>query len=107
MKLNRLRNLALGLIFFGFIVMIFGFMLIRLIFPGNQPHPNMTGTLFLIGLICCLISVVMYFRLGVISIRIPQVECPSCHRMTKMLGTEDGCMFCGTPVSILDGHSAK
>lgn len=94
MKLNRLRNIALGLVFFGLVIMCGGIYF--------RTHQLIIGILFVIGALCCLISVVLYFYLGMISMRLPQVECPSCKRITKMMGTTDNCMYCKAPVSILD-----
>ncbi|TCP53810.1 zinc ribbon protein [Tumebacillus sp. BK434] len=83
MKLNRLRNWALGLIFLAFIVMYIGVFV-----PVLMPY------LLIIGIIMILISVFIYFRVGAMSMQIPTLECPHCHKKTKVLGVEDGCMYC-------------
>lgn len=89
MKLVRLRNLALGLIFGAFILMYLG-MFVRALLPF----------FFILGLLMMIVSIGIYFRMGAISMRIPQVQCPNCGKNTKILGREDGCMFCRTPIQI-------
>jgi len=89
MKLNRLRNLAMILMFVAFIVMYLSS------YSAFSPAKVILMPLGLsIGSIILLVSVAIYFRLGVISMRLPQVECPYCDRLTKMMGAHDGCMFC-------------
>lgn len=95
MKLNRLRNLAMILMFGSFIVMYLSS------FSALSPSIRFLLPVGLsIGTIILLISVAIYFRLGVLSMRIPQVECPHCGRLTKMLVAEDGCMFCKKPLRL-------
>ena len=89
MKLNRLRNLALGLMFVSFIVM-YGSLYGRL---SPATHFLLPAGLT-VGSLILLLSVAIYFRLGAISMRLPQVECPHCGRPTKMMGRDDGCQFC-------------
>ncbi|WP_018132678.1 DUF2614 family zinc ribbon-containing protein [Effusibacillus pohliae] len=89
MKLVRLRNLALGLIFGAFLLMYLG-VFVRSLLPA----------FFLVGLLMIAVSIGIYFRMGAISMRIPQVECPNCGKTTKVLGREDACMFCRTPIRI-------
>ncbi|HEU4965195.1 MAG TPA: DUF2614 family zinc ribbon-containing protein [Bacilli bacterium] len=87
MKLNKLRNWALGLIFLAFAVMYAGVFVDWL-----MPYTFTLGTLMIVA------SVAIYFRVGAMSMRIPTVECPNCHRKTKVMDTEDGCMYCRTPL---------
>lgn len=82
-KLNRLRNWALGLIFLAFIVMYLG------VFATS-----LMPFLFTIGTLMILVSVFIYFRVGAMSMRIPTLECPHCQKKTKVMGIEDGCMYC-------------
>jgi hypothetical protein len=88
-KLHRLRNLALGLIFFAFFMMYLG-MFVKSLLP----------VFLLFGTFCLLVSVTIYFRMGALSMKIPQVICPSCLRTTKVLGREDGCMYCRAPIRL-------
>ncbi|BCJ86982.1 DUF2614 family zinc ribbon-containing protein [Effusibacillus dendaii] len=89
MKLIRLRNWALGLIFAAFILMYIG-VFIHAILP----------VMFVIGLIMIAVSSGIYFRLGTISMQIPQVECPHCGKTTKVLGRQDGCAYCRNPIAL-------
>jgi hypothetical protein len=89
MKLHRLRNIALGLIFFSFFIMYMG-VFVRSLLP----------IFFILGTICLLVSVSIYFHMGVISMKIPQITCPGCNRTTKVIGREDGCMYCRTPIRL-------
>jgi hypothetical protein len=88
-KLNRLRNWALGLIFLAFLVMYIG-VFVTFLMPF----------LFTIGTIMILISVFIYFRVGAMSMKIPTLECPHCHKKTKVMGVEDGCMYCQGPIRV-------
>lgn len=95
MKLNRLRNLAMALMFISFIVMYLSS------FSAFSPAKAILMPIGLIfGTLILLTSVAMYFRLGVISMRLPQVTCPHCGRLTKMMAETDGCMFCKKSISL-------
>nr|WP_276716721.1 YgzB family protein [Kyrpidia tusciae] len=89
-KLNRLRNIALLLMLVSFAVMYLGVF---------WPHTVLPFTLAA-GFLILMWAIGIYFRVGAVSMRLPQVECPNCHRITKMIGREDGCMYCGTPVHL-------
>jgi len=88
MNMNRWRNIALGLMFLSFIIMYIG-----LLFKNRHVLPYF----FMLGSVCLFVSIAIYFRLGALSFNLRQIECPNCGRMTKVLGTSDGCMFCKTP----------
>ena len=60
--------------------------------------------LLIIGFILTMGSTVMFMISGMVSTSAPQVQCPSCQKVTKMLGKEDACMFCGQPLRLEDGH---
>jgi hypothetical protein len=53
-----------------------------------------------IGTIMILVSVFIYLRVGAMSMKIPTLECPHCHKFTKVLGVEDGCMHCRGPILV-------
>ncbi|MBG9786708.1 MULTISPECIES: DUF2614 family zinc ribbon-containing protein [Brevibacillus] len=60
---------------------------------------HMTFTIILIiGFLMMMVSTVLYMVSGMVSTTSPQVQCPSCGKVTKMLGKEDACMFCGQPL---------
>lgn len=89
MRLNRLRTTALALIFLAFFIMYLG-VFSALILPY----------MLVLGTIMILVSVFIYFRVGAMSMKIPALECPHCHRITKVMGMEDGCMYCNAPIRI-------
>ncbi|MEK4512704.1 hypothetical protein EJP82_18200 [Paenibacillus anaericanus] len=59
-----------------------------------------------IGLIAMLGSLAVYFWAGILSTSAVQLECPECHKLTKMLGKTDRCMFCRT-ILTLDPEQAN
>ena len=87
MKLNRQRNLALGLIFGAFLVMYLG-----LFVDALMPYT------FTLGCGMILWSVFIYFRVGAMSMKIPTITCPKCHKQTKVMGTEDACAYCHSTI---------
>lgn len=88
-KLNKLRTIALGLVFLGIIVMYFGFL-----------WPSWMVFFFIFGLVVMLSSFGIYFWAGMLSTQAVKVQCPECGKITKMLGTTDQCMFCKTTLSL-------
>jgi Zinc-ribbon containing domain len=58
--------------------------------------------LLVIGFLLTMGSTVMFMISGMVSMSAPQVECPSCKKVTKMLGKKDACMFCGQPLLLED-----
>lgn len=59
-----------------------------------------------IGLFAMLGSLAVYFWAGILSTSAVQIECPECHKLTKMLGKTDRCMFCRT-ILTLDPEQAN
>jgi len=91
-KINKIRTFALSLIFIGFIVMYVGIFFRTSMF---------VMTLFMIlGLLFIIASTVVYFWIGMLSTRTVQVVCPSCNKVTKMLGRVDMCMYCSEPLTL-------
>lgn len=62
--------------------------------------------LLMISFFMMMIGTVLYMISGMVSTSAPMVECPSCKKVTKMLGKEDACMFCGQPLR-LDEEQAQ
>jgi len=91
-KINKIRSFALGLVFIGFIIMYVG-----LIFKNA---PLLMYLFFLLGLLSVIASAVVYFMIGMLSTKAIQVVCPSCHKVTKMLGRVDMCMYCREPLTL-------
>jgi Zn-dependent protease with chaperone function len=91
-KINKIRTFALSLIFVGFIVMYIG-----VFFRTSM----WIMTLFMIlGLLFIIASTVIYFWIGMLSTRTIQVVCPTCGKITKMLGRVDMCMYCSEPLTL-------
>ncbi|KPN95716.1 YgzB family protein [Lysinibacillus sp. ZYM-1] len=91
-KINKIRSFALALIFFGFIVMYGG------IFFKNSPI--LVLIFMTLGVLCIIGSTVVYAWIGLLSTRAVQVECPNCHKHTKVLGRVDMCMYCNEPLTL-------
>lgn len=88
-KLNKLRTLALFLVFSGVVVMYFGFL-----------WPKMMVFFFVLGIIVMFSSFGIYFWAGMLSTQAVKVECPKCGKVTKMLGKTDQCMYCRATLSL-------
>lgn len=91
-KINKIRSFALSLIFIGFIVMYLG-----IFFKENV----ILVTIFMVlGLLFIVASTVVYFWIGMLSTKSVQVQCPSCGKVTKVLGRVDICMYCDEPLTL-------
>ena len=53
-----------------------------------------------LGVLCIIGSTVVYAWIGLLSTRAIQVECPNCHKHTKVLGRVDMCMYCNEPLTL-------
>jgi hypothetical protein len=91
-KLNKLRTIAMLILIFGFIIMYLGL--------WAKSSPILMTILLILGLIIVLASSSSYFWIGMLSTRAVQVECPSCGKVTKMLGKYDECMFCKQKITL-------
>lgn len=85
-KIHKIRTFALLLVFVGFIIMYAG-LLFR-----NQPI--LMSILMMLGLLSCVASAIIYFLIGMLSVKAVKVVCPGCNKVTKMLGRVDICMYC-------------
>lgn len=94
-KINRIRSWALGLIFIGFILMYIGVCLMYFF-----KSPIILGIFIIIGMIMLLFSLVVYFWIGMFSMKTIQVRCPNCENYTKMLGRADICTHCNQPLTL-------
>ncbi|TQR19296.1 YgzB family protein [Psychrobacillus vulpis] len=91
-KINRIRSFALGLVFFGFIIM-YGAIFFR--------ESAILVTIFMVlGLVSILGSTVVYGWIGLLSTKAVQVVCPNCGKHTKVLGRVDMCMYCKEPLTL-------
>ncbi|MCU9614656.1 YgzB family protein [Caldibacillus lycopersici] len=91
-KINRIRTFALSLVFIGFIIMYIG------LFFRN--HPIFMAIFMVLGFLSIIASTVVYFLIGMLSTRAVQVVCPSCNKVTKILGKVDMCMYCREPLTL-------
>ncbi|WP_411954933.1 YgzB family protein [Alkalibacillus sp. S2W] len=91
-KINKIRSIALGLVFAGMIIMYIG-----LFFRDTE---WLMLSFMILGVLAIGLSTVIYFWIGMLSTRAVPVECPSCGKQTKMLGRVDACMFCKEPLTL-------
>ncbi|WP_019637525.1 YgzB family protein [Paenibacillus fonticola] len=96
-KINEFRLWGLLLTMFGMGLMILG--TAGIVFWG-QSGKIIAGIGLAIGLIFMLGSLAIYFIAGMLSTSAVQLECPECHKLTKMLGKTDRCMFCKTILTL-------
>lgn len=88
-KINKIRTFALLLIFVGVGIMYLGFI-----------WPSLMAFFFILGFIATLISVGIYFWIGILSTHSVKVICPECSKETKVLGKRDQCMYCKAILSV-------
>lgn len=91
-KINKIRSFALILIFAGMIIMYFGI--------WARKYAWLMVILFILGIICIVLSTVVYFWIGLLSTKAVPIICPNCEKPTKMLGRVDACMHCKQPLTL-------
>lgn len=96
-KINEFRLWGLLLTMLGMGLMILG--TAGIVFWG-QSGKVVAAIGLAIGLIAMLASLAIYFWAGMLSTSAVQLECPECHKLTKMLGKTDRCMFCKTILTL-------
>lgn len=96
-KINEFRLWGLLLTMLGMGLMVLG--TAGIVFWG-QSGKIVAGIGLVIGLISMLGSLAVYFGAGMLSTSAVQLECPECHKLTKMLGKTDRCMFCKTMLTL-------
>jgi Protein of unknown function (DUF2614). len=92
-KISTMRTWALLLVFVGMGVMVFGTSGILMF---GEIGKIIAAVFMVLGIISCLISMGIYFYVGMLSTSAPVLECPECGKRTKMLGKTDRCMYCHT-----------
>lgn len=95
-KLNRFRTYAMLLMFVGMIIMYISI---------TMSNPIVMSILMVLGFLIVIASAVGYFLIGMLTTRAVMIECPTCHKATKMLGKNDECMFCKQKLT-LDPNNA-
>lgn len=100
-KIKRMRTWANWNIGIGLLLMYTGYAFFAG-YLGSWLEKNYLFMLILllIGFILVMIATVLFMISGMVSMSAPQVRCPACNKVTKMLGKEDACMFCGQPLSL-------
>ncbi|MCH1641953.1 YgzB family protein [Paenibacillus timonensis] len=96
-KINEFRLWGLLLTMLGMGLMVLG--TAGIVFWG-QSGKVVAAIGLAIGLIAMLASLAIYFWAGMLSTSAVQLECPECHKLTKMLGKTDRCMFCKTILTL-------
>ncbi|WP_059048928.1 YgzB family protein [Paenibacillus senegalimassiliensis] len=96
-KISEFRLWGLLLTMCGMGLMILG--TAGIVFWG-QAGKIVAAIGLVIGLIAMLGSLAIYFWAGMLSTSAVQLECPECHKLTKMLGKTDRCMFCKTILTL-------
>ena len=91
-KINRIRTIALSLVFIGVVIMYVGiffrkYEIIMLIF-------------MLLGVLAIIASTIIYAWIGSLTTRAAQIVCPNCGGQTKMLGRVDMCGHCREPLTL-------
>ncbi len=92
-KINAFRTWGLMLTMIGMGLMVLG--TAGIVFWG-QAGKIVAAIGLVIGLISMMGSLGIYFWAGMLSTSVKSIECPECHKPTKMLGKTDRCMFCRT-----------
>ncbi|BFH65254.1 MULTISPECIES: YgzB family protein [Paenibacillus] len=92
-KIVAFRTWGLLLTILGMGLMVLG--TAGIVFWG-QAGKIVAGIGLVVGLIAMMGSLGIYFWAGMLSTSVKQIECPECHKPTKMLGKTDRCMFCRT-----------
>jgi len=92
-KISTLRTWGLLLVMLGLGLCVFG--TVGIIMFG-QAGKIIAGIFMVIGIITCLVSMGVYFWVGMVSTNAPVITCPECNKHTKMLGETDRCMYCHT-----------
>lgn len=100
-KINEFRLWGLLFMLLGMGLMIFG--TAGIVFWGGTAGKIFAGTFMVLGSILLLVSCGIYFWAGMMSTSVKTIECPSCHKHTKMIGKTDRCMYCKTKMTIDEG----
>lgn len=97
-KVNEVRLWGLALIMGGMMLMIIG--LAGIVFQWGTIGKIIAAVFMIIGAICLMGSMVVYFWAGTMSTNAVHIECPQCGKTTKIIGRSDRCMFCKTLLSL-------
>ena len=105
-KINEFRLWGLLLTMAGMGIMVLG--TAGLLLWGSSGTGKVIAAIFMVlGMISMLASVGIYFWAGMLSTSAVMLECPECHKQTKILGKTDRCMFCKTILTLDPTHAPK
>ncbi len=96
-KIYAFRLWGLWLTLGGMALMILG--LVGVVAGWGLAGRIMAAVFMLIGGFTMMASLAVYFYAGMLSNQAYQLPCPSCGKVTKMLGKTDRCMFCRTKLT--------
>jgi hypothetical protein len=96
-KISQLRTWGFLLTLAGMALMVLGTAAVLL---WGSAGKLILFIFFLLGMITMLGSMAIYFWAGMLSTGSNVIECPSCGKQTKMIGTTDRCMFCKTAITL-------
>ena len=100
-KIKRMRTWANWNMIIGVVIMYASYLLFQgYVIPGLKGNFGFMAIFLIIGFLLMMVSTVLFMISGMVSTSAPQVECPSCKKVTKMLGKQDACMFCGQPLQL-------
>lgn len=91
-KINRIRTIALAMVFLGFFIMYMGIFF--------HHYAWVMYSLMILGFFSVLGSSGIYAWVGMLSTKAVVVKCPECGKGTKVLGRVDVCMSCGQPLTL-------
>ncbi len=96
-KISEFRLWGLLLTLGGMGLMIVG--LVGIVFDWGSIGRVIAFIFMIIGMIAMMGSVAVYMWAGMLSTSAQVVECPSCGKLTKVLGKTDRCMVCHSILS--------
>jgi hypothetical protein len=96
-KIYAFRLWGLWLTLGGMLLMILG--LVGVVAGWGLAGRIMAAVFMLLGGLTMMASLAVYFYAGMLSNQAYQLTCPSCGKVTKMLGKTDRCMFCKTKLT--------
>ena len=91
-KINRIRTIALALVFLGVVIMYVGIFF--------RKYEIIMLLFMLLGVLAIISSTIIYAWIGSLSTRAAQIICPNCGGQTKMLGRVDMCGHCREPLTL-------
>jgi hypothetical protein len=96
-KINKARTWGLALTLIGMGIMIVG--LVGIVYNWGLIGRIIAYISMILGILSVMASMAIYLWAGTVSSGAPVVECPRCQKRTKVVGMNDWCMYCHTPLS--------